>query len=133
MITNWIGVKPSQITWPSSSTPDASTSSPQGIETYTEYSSSPGVYRGFCKKCGGTILWRSEVNPEDVGITTGTIDEKLLIGDGLHQRRQGLEVGKALCEPIGGHLWFANAVQGVTDEVKVGKKYLEGFEGPVLP
>lgn len=68
---------------------------------------------------------------------TGSIDENLLIGsnegsDGPHQGRQRLEVGKALREPVGGHLWLENAIKNVTDEVKVGKRYLEWFDGPVL-
>lgn len=107
------------------------------MKNYAEYSSSPGCFRGFCNHCGGTLLWRSEKSPQEVGITTGSIDEKSLIGskegcDSPHQGRQGLEVGKALSEPIGGHLWLENAIKGVTDEVKVGKKYLNGFDGLVL-
>ena len=107
------------------------------MDQYAEYSSSSGVYRGFCNNCGSTLLWRCDKEPEEVGITTGTLDEKWLIGektgsDGPHQVREGLDVGKAPCDPVAGHLWFGNAVQGVTDQVTVGKKYLEGFEGPVL-
>ena len=132
-----MGITPAKLTWPSSRDPEAGTSSPKGLDNYAEYSSSPGVYRGFCNKCGSTILWRCEKEPEEVGITTGTVDEKWLIGektgsDGPHQAREGLDVGKALCQPVAGHLWFGNAVQGVTDQVTVGKKFLEGFEGPVL-
>lgn len=107
------------------------------METYAEYSFSPGVYRGFCRACGSIILWRSEAGSEEVGITTGNVDEKPLTGDnegseGPYQGRLGLGVGKALCEPVGGHLWFANAVREVTDEVRIGKESLEGFEGTVL-
>ena len=110
---------------------------PEGLETYVEYSSSPGCYRGFCKRCGATILWRGEKDPQEVGITTGTVDEKWLIGekvgcDGPHEGREGVETGKRLCEPIAGHLWFENAIKGVTDEAKVGEKFLEGSDGPVL-
>lgn len=46
--------------------------------------------------------------------------------------RTGVEHGKVLCEPVAGQLWFENAIEGVTDQVAVGKKFLEGFEGPVL-
>lgn len=107
------------------------------MKTYAEYSSSPGCFRGFCHPCGGTFLWRPNKDPQEVGITTGSIDEEFLIDsndgcDGLHQERQGLEVGKALCKPVGGHLWLEDAIKDVTDKVKVGKKYLEGFDGLVL-
>ena len=108
-------MEPGQITWPFSTDPEAATSSLLGLRNYTEYFLSPGCYRAFCRNCGSTLLWRCEKEPEEVGITTGTIDEDLLIGEkiGCHcpgQERKGLEVGKALCEPVAGHLWFENAV-----------------------
>lgn len=135
MICPWIGVKQSQITWPSSSNPEVTSSAPRGMKTFAEYSSSPGCFRGFCNQCGGTFLWRYRKDPQEVGITTGSVDESLLMGsnkgsDGPHQGRQGLEAGKLLCEPVGGHLWLENAIKGVTDEVKIGKKYLEGYNAP---
>lgn len=104
------------------------------MKTYAEYSSSC-CFRGFCHQCGGTFLWRSEKDPQEVGITTGSIDEEFLIGsndgcDGLHQERQGLEVGKALCEPFGGHLWLENAIKDVTDKVKLGKIIRKGLIAP---
>ena len=52
--------------------------------------------------------------------------------DGPHQGREGTETGKQLTTMTGGHLWLENAIVGVIDEFKVGKKYVEGFEGLVV-
>ena len=124
----------SQITWPKSADPSTATSQPLGQKSYAEYSSSPGAYRGFCTTCGSTLLWRSDKHPEDVGITTGTIDEEMLIGrsEGCDGPRAGTETGKALASPEAGHLWFENAIKGVTDQATVGRKFAEGFDGAVL-
>ena len=72
-----------------------------------------------------------------MGFTTGTLDEEVLIGkkencDGPHQGREGAETGRQLATMTAGHLWMENAIVGVTDEVKVGKKFVEGFEGLVV-
>ncbi|KAL2037453.1 hypothetical protein N7G274_009733 [Stereocaulon virgatum] len=102
--------------------------------SYAEYESSPSGFRGFCDHCCSTLVWRSEKDPEEVGFTTGTLDEDVLIGkreacDGLHQGREGTETGKQLASIMGGHLWMGNAMGGgkglgkrVTDEVEAGKR-----------
>lgn len=68
---------------------------------------------------------------------TGTLDEEVLTGkkegfDRPHQRREGTETGKRLTTMRAGYLWMENAIVGVTDEVKVGKKFVEGIEGLVV-
>ncbi|KAH8822720.1 Mss4-like protein [Flagelloscypha sp. PMI_526] len=54
--------------------------------TYAEYESSLGRFRGFCSRCGSTMLWRSTLPPEggesedEFEILAGTIDEHILLG-----------------------------------------------------
>lgn len=57
---------------------------------------------------------------------TGTVDERWLIGTKTGDGREGEGLGRELCTPSGGNYWFQNAVRGVTDEVKGGKKFVEG-------
>lgn len=96
--------------------------------------------RGFCSKCGTTLIWTSKKALKEVGITTGLMNEAVLIGtktspegyDVGSEKRVGEEMGKALSFPTDGNLWFKNAVLGVTDEVRAGKKFAEGFEGVTI-
>jgi hypothetical protein len=43
-------------------------------ETYSTYSASKGVIRGFCKNCGSTLIWYDTNTPE-LEIMVGTIDD----------------------------------------------------------
>ncbi|KAJ4388897.1 hypothetical protein N0V93_006358 [Gnomoniopsis smithogilvyi] len=45
---------------------------PTGI--LQSYSSSPGVARDFCAKCGATVFWREQQNAEVVDISVGLFD-----------------------------------------------------------
>ena len=44
-------------------------------EAYRQYASSPGVKRGFCKKCGGSISYESSQWPGEVHLHVGALDE----------------------------------------------------------
>jgi hypothetical protein len=41
----------------------------------TEYSSSPGIYWGFCGACGGLVGYRRDSRPDHRDITTATLDD----------------------------------------------------------
>ncbi|KAK6453316.1 hypothetical protein FP744_10009568 [Trichoderma asperellum] len=93
-------------------------------ETYDEYESSPGRYRGFCKRCGTSLVWRSADDGSTVDVFLGTVDERWLVheDDG--------KVGQALGRPNGTQFWMENAIPGVTDLMKGGKEFLrEGEDG----
>ncbi|PTB69593.1 hypothetical protein BBK36DRAFT_1138017 [Trichoderma citrinoviride] len=93
-------------------------------ETFAEYESSPGRYRGFCKRCGTSLVWRSTDDGSTVDVFLGTVDEKWLVHE------DGGKVGQALARPNGTQFWMENAVPGVTDLVKGGKEFpREGEDG----
>jgi hypothetical protein len=41
----------------------------------SEYSSSPGIYWGFCGNCGSLVAYRRESRPDHRDITTATLDD----------------------------------------------------------
>ncbi len=45
-----------------------------GADAITEYESSPGKYRGFCKVCGSPIWSRRVAEPETLRLRLGAID-----------------------------------------------------------
>ncbi|KAJ5675988.1 hypothetical protein N7462_008885 [Penicillium macrosclerotiorum] len=100
----------------------------------TEYSSSPGRFRGFCIKCGSSLIWRSEDKKDTLDLYVGTIDERWLIGEkvkgserktknGIVFERVG-SVGKELCTPSEFQFYYENAIPGITDLVPGGQKFL---------
>ena len=40
-----------------------------------DYSSSPGIHWRFCAHCGSLVGYRRDSRPDDVDITTGTLDD----------------------------------------------------------
>src|SRR5579871_751180 len=66
---------------------------------YTEYESSPGCFRGFCSRCGSTIVWRSENQKAEVDVFLGTVDERWLVGEKGHDGRRVGGFGKELATP----------------------------------
>lgn len=40
-----------------------------------EFESSPGIYRGFCSRCGTSLTWRSVDKPATIDITTASLDD----------------------------------------------------------
>ena len=124
----------------------ALTSSP----TYEEYESSPKRFRGFCKKCGSSLIWRSDEDGSTWDVFIGTLDEKWLVSE--KEGAEGdAEVVEMIARPSGTQYWmevsmmeaygrfvgvwtydrFAditslkqNAIPGVTDTVRGGELYL---------
>jgi len=43
-------------------------------ETLAWYESSPGIYRGFCARCGASLFWRDS-RREEIDILAGTLDK----------------------------------------------------------
>jgi hypothetical protein len=41
----------------------------------SEYSSSPGIYWGFCGTCGSLVAYRRDSRPEHRDVTTATLDD----------------------------------------------------------
>ncbi|KAI9712549.1 MAG: hypothetical protein M1812_006858 [Candelaria pacifica] len=113
LIPQFLELSPSQIHWETS--PPA------------KYTSSKGVYRAFCKNCGSS-LYMEYVEPgkEEFSLTVGTLDEKWLIGEKMGngiERKGGY--GKELGLTTGGTVWFQNRIEGVTDLIRVGKRWEE--------
>lgn len=48
-----------------------------GTDQLAWYDSSPGAQRGFCRKCGSTMFFRSERWAGELHIALGCIDDKL--------------------------------------------------------
>jgi hypothetical protein len=47
----------------------------QGVELITEYESSPGKFRCFCRVCGSPIYSRRVDAPDEVRVRFGTLDD----------------------------------------------------------
>ncbi|KAI4246509.1 MAG: hypothetical protein L6R40_001872 [Gallowayella cf. fulva] len=143
-----ITINPSQLRWtnPSSDGNRAAAAAP-----FKEFSSSPGVWRGFCSACGTAFSWRSDdTAEEEIELLIGTIDEVCLIGDRtakVSSERMGEpgvweavldaeegRLGREICAPTGGQMFVRNAVRGATDARLVGKRFVEvsqkGLEVP---
>ncbi|KAL8854278.1 MAG: hypothetical protein Q9221_000992 [Calogaya cf. arnoldii] len=130
-----ITVEPSQLYWVSESsdgTPPAA---------FKEFSSSKGVYRGFCSSCGSSFTWRSEATPGEIEMLIGTIDEKWLIGDRTEKvSSESLTepgnfekvldsdegaLGREICTPSAGQMFVRNAIKGATDVRMAGEGFVE--------
>jgi len=44
-------------------------------DSFAEYESSPGIFRGFCSKCGTRLTYRGEAWAEELHIHTGVMEE----------------------------------------------------------
>jgi hypothetical protein len=40
----------------------------------SEFESSPGVFRGFCRACGTSLSWRRLDRPDTIDLTTASLD-----------------------------------------------------------
>ncbi|KAJ4269710.1 hypothetical protein NW762_001378 [Fusarium torreyae] len=109
LVAQFLIISPKQLTPPLST-----------FSSFKEYISSPGRFRGFCGDCGTSIAWRSADYTPIFDLYLGTVDEKYLVGDSA--------VAKTLATPNGTQYWLQNAIHGVTDKLKGGKKHLQ--EGP---
>jgi len=45
--------------------------SPSAFKTFE---SSPGIIRGFCRECGGTLTWY-DTKQSDIEVSVGTVDD----------------------------------------------------------
>ena len=123
LIASFIVVRPAQIK------PALST-----FSTYAEYESSPRRHRGFCSRCGSSLIWRSDDNPTTWDLFLGCVDQKWLVGSGsddIADRGSAAGTGtpekgfgRELCTPNQFQFWWENVIAGVTDHVKTGEKYL---------
>ena len=80
------------------------------------------------------MIWRSETKTDTLDLYLGTIDERWLIGKrvagsekhtefGVTVEREGA-VGKELATPNQFQFYCENAIEGVTDILHGGKRYL---------
>ncbi|KAL8656857.1 MAG: hypothetical protein Q9226_002506 [Calogaya cf. arnoldii] len=135
LMPHLITVKPSQLDWGS----DSSDGTPPAA--FKQFSSSKGVYRGFCSSCGCSFTWRSDATPDEIEILIGTIDEKWLIGDrtekvssesltepGNFEKVLNADegaLGREICTPSAGQMFVRNAIKGATDVRLAGKRFVE--------
>ncbi len=71
------------------------------------------------------MTWRSDSEPETIELFVGSLDEKSLIGEKVNaesKERIG-GYGETLQKRIY-HIWFENAIKGVTDYLK-GPRFAE--------
>jgi hypothetical protein len=124
LIASFIVVGPKQIR------PKLST-----FATYAEYESSPRRYRGFCSRCGSSLIWRSDDKMETWDLFLGCVDEEWLVEKKSVDEGKRVSatidspgssiLGKDLCTPNQYQYWWENVVPGVTDLVKTGEIYLQ--------
>ena len=135
LMAQFIMVKPSQLQWSNASGGNGAR------ESFKEFSSSKGVYRGFCSSCGSALTWRSEEQADGVEILLGTVDETYLIGDRTEKvpsqsltSKANFEkvldsddgaLGREMCLPTAGQMCVRNAIKGATDTRLVGKRFVE--------
>lgn len=96
---------------------------PSTFAEYTEYESSPRRFRGFCSRCGSSILWRSEDDKDEFDLFLGTVDERWLVGEKGHDGRRIGGFGKELVTPNYKQLWCENEIPGCSDLLKGGVRY----------
>ena len=136
LIAPFLNLPPSNLTWSRPSLP-LDSEDPIPPSPFKEFTSSPGVRRGFCGNCGSTMSFRHENSAQEIEICTGTVDEKWLIGNRTERvssedlAKEGkLEevckeeggLGKAIAEPRAGYFFWRNAIAGVTDHTTANAK-----------
>jgi hypothetical protein len=55
-------------------TPDGLKSYPMSPSAYKTFESSPGIIRGFCKECGGSLTWY-DTKRSDIEVLVGSVDD----------------------------------------------------------
>jgi hypothetical protein len=48
------------------------------------YEATPGVARGFCRRCGSTLFWDARADAERFGLALGTVDGDPGVRPSLH-------------------------------------------------
>ena len=106
--------------------------------TYREYQSSEGTTRSFCSNCSSGLTWEIDFVPDMIIVFLGTIDEEFLLGKkvpgsdietpmGVTFKREG-GLTKDLTLMQMGHLFWQNAISGVTDhDIGSGPKFPQSF------
>lgn len=94
---------------------------PQNFPIYSEYESSMRRFRGFCSRCGSSLFWRSVDRTDTFDLFLGTVDEKWLV--------ENKEIGTVLGTPNQYQFWCENAMKGVTDVIRGGRKFLQEDDG----
>ncbi|KAI5808936.1 Mss4-like protein [Peziza echinospora] len=107
LIAPFLDMKTTQLEWSPESRSEGN--------PFREFSATPGVYRGFCQKCGTPLTWRSDEKPHLIEILLGTVDEKF-----LSQRPE-------LTTPVGQY-WCKYFIKGVTDTIPTGDLWWETRE-----
>jgi len=106
---------------------------PSTFPEYSEYESSPRCFRGFCSRCGSSILWRSDDQKENIDLLLGTVDERWLVGEKGHDGRRIGGFGKELATPNDNQIWCENEIPGCTDLLHGGLRYLKGHDNGEKP
>jgi hypothetical protein len=52
--------------------------------TLTEYRSSPQVWRGLCKACGGALTYRHDARAGEIDVTLASLDEAATLVPQMH-------------------------------------------------
>ncbi|KAK1141017.1 hypothetical protein N8T08_009674 [Aspergillus melleus] len=100
------------------------------FDTYKEYRSSETCLRGFCSACGSSLSFRSEDAPDKIYILLGTLDEEVLVGEKVAGSGRETEFGVVwerkggIGMPLAYQLYWENAIPGVSDLLKDGKRHL---------
>jgi len=55
-----------------------------GDALIARFSSSPGIERGFCQRCGSTLFWDAVGDPDRFGLALGTVDGDPGVRPSLH-------------------------------------------------
>jgi len=55
-----------------------------GEDRVARFASSPGIERGFCRRCGSTLFWDEVASAERFGLALGTVDGDPGVRPGLH-------------------------------------------------
>ncbi|KAF8467248.1 Mss4-like protein [Kalaharituber pfeilii] len=89
--------------------------------SYLEYPSSKSGRRGFCTRCGGSVIWRSTDVPDLIGVAAGTLDS----------------LDKSNMAGVFESFWCKNWVEGLDDKTGLYgdsvKKWVEDREGELMP
>ncbi len=55
-----------------------------GEDQIARYEATPGIARGFCRRCGSTLFWDAAANEERFGLALGTVDGDPGVRPSLH-------------------------------------------------
>lgn len=99
----------------------------------------PNSHRGFCSTCGSSIAFQYKDKPQRTELHLGTVDEEVLLGEKAEDVYHG-QYGTASARKPGGlgallsrtersgHIWYENAIPGVTTGYP-GLKWYRGRTG----